>query len=155
MRRSFFALPLLLAFVGCGGGDDGNGATPTAPEGTVAVIQNVSVPTIVAAVPAADPTLGWQVAWTVEAREVAGVSARVDVLQVTIADRQVLQWNGSQVAAAVGSSSIPANGTLRIPLTLIYSLPNGGRAANVTTTLTCVDSRNNILVNSSQIRILE
>ncbi len=156
MRRSLIALPLLLALAGCGSDDnDDGGATPTQPEATVAVIQNTSVPTIVAAVPASDPAFSWQIAWTVEARELAGISARVELLQVTIADRQVLQWSGSQVAAAVGSSSIQANGTLRIPITLAYSLPDGGRAANVTTTLTCVDARNNTVVNSSQVRILE
>lgn len=156
MRRSLIALPILVALVGCGGDDDGGTVTtPTEVPASIAVIQNVSAPTIVAAIPAPNPAFTWQVSWTVEAREMAGVSARVELLQVTIADQQVLHMSGPQVAAAVGSNSIGAKSTLRIPLTLAYSLPDGGRAANVTTTLTCVDANNNTIVNSSQIRILE
>ena len=156
MRRSLIALPLLIALVGCSD-DDENGAVTTPPlrPASIAVIESVSVPTIVAAVPASDPAFDWQISWTVDALERAGVSARVDLLQVTIADRQVLHWSSSQIAAAVGTSSIGASGTLHIPITLAYTLPDGGRAANVTTTITCVDANNNTIVASSQIRILE
>jgi hypothetical protein len=156
MRRSLLALPLLLALVACSDDDENaSPVLPVTPVASIAVIQNTSVPTIVAAVPASDPSFDWQVSWSVRAEELAGVSARIELLQVTIADQQVLHLSGSQVATLVGSNTIGSKGSLSIPLSLQYSLPAGGRAANVTTTLTCVDAHNNTIVNSSQIRILE
>ena len=162
MRRALIALPLVVSLAGCG--DDNN--TPASPsnpspspsataEPTISVITATSNPSLVAAAVSPDPAYAWQISWVLEVRESAGIAGRLNFLQVTIADQQVLVLNSGGIAAAAGSSSVGARGALQIPLTLFYNLPDGGKLANVTTTVNFTDSRGNVLVTSAQLRIVD
>jgi hypothetical protein len=161
MRRALIALPLVLSLAGCG--DDNNspsspsspspGASAT-PEPTIAVLTATCNPSLVAAAVSSDPAYAWQISWVLEVRESAGIAGRLNFLQVTIADQQVLVLSAAGIAAAAGSSSIGARGALQIPLTLFYNLPDGGKLANVTTTVNFTDSKGNVIVTSAQLRIV-
>ncbi len=162
MRRTLIALPLVLSLAGCGD-DDNTPASPSNPspspsataEPTISVITATSNPSLVAAASSPDPAYAWQISWVLEVRESAGIAGRLNFLQVTIADQQVLVLSSAGIAAAAGSSSIAARGALQIPLTLFYNLPDGGKLANVTTTVNFTDSRGNVLVTSAQLRIVD
>jgi len=161
MRRTVIALSLMVTLSGCG--DDNNTpASPSSPspspsatpEPTIAVITATSNPSLVPAVVPGDPAFAWQISWVLEVRESAGIAGRVNFLSVTIADQQVLILDTAGVVALAGSNSVAARGALQIPLTLLYNLPDGGRLANVTTTVNFTDARGNVLVTSAQLRIV-
>jgi hypothetical protein len=161
MRRFMIALPLVVGLAGCG--DDNNSpaspsspspATSATPEPTIAVVTATSNPSLVFASASSDPAYTWQISWVLSVQESAGIAGRLDFLQVTIADQQVLVLNAAGIAATAGSSSVSARGTLQIPLTLLYTLPDGGKLANVTTTINFTDARGNVIVTSAQLRIV-
>ena len=163
MRRAVIALSLMVTLSGCG--DDNNTpASPSSPspspaasatpEPTIAVITATCNPSLVPAVVPADPAFAWQISWVLEVRESAGIAGRVNFLSVTIADQQVLVLDTAGVVALAGSNSVGARGALQIPLTLLYNLPDGGRLANVTTTVNFTDARGNVIVTSAQLRIV-
>jgi hypothetical protein len=162
MRRFLIALPLVVGLAGCG--DDTN--SPTSPgspspspsataEPTIAVVTATSNPSLVAAAVSADPAFTWQISWVLTVQETGGISGRLNFLQVTIADQQVLVLSASGISAVAGSNSVSARGSLQIPLTLQYTLPDGGKLANVTTTINFTDARGNVLVTSAQLRIVD
>jgi hypothetical protein len=161
MRRAVIALSLCVTLAGCGD-DATTPATPSSPspspsatpEPTIAVVTATCNPTLVPAVVPADPAFAWQISWTLEVRESAGIAGRVNFLSVTIADQQVLILDTAGVTAAAGSNNVGARGTLLIPITLLYNLPDGGKLANVTTTVNFTDARGNVLVTSAQLRIV-
>jgi hypothetical protein len=154
MRRSLLVLPLVLAFAGCGSDSNNGTSTPSVTVPTMAALTVTANPALVPAAPSSDPAFSWQITWTTEIRETAGVTTKVNYLQVTIADRQVLFLNSAEIAAIAGSSQVAGAGLLRVPLTLLYTLPDGGRLANVTITAYATDSANNQLVSSGQLRIV-
>lgn len=161
MRRVLIALPLVVGLAGCG--DDNNSpsspsSTPSpaaTPEATISVITATCNPSLVTAAVSSEPAYAWQISWVLAVHESAGIAGRLNFLQVTIADRQVLVLNAAGIAAAAGSNSVGARGTLNIPLTLFYNLPDGGKLANVTTTVNFTDSRGNTLVTSAQLRVVD
>lgn len=161
MRRAVIALSLVVTLAGCG--DDNNSpSSPTSPspsasatpEPTIAVVTATCNPSLVPAVVPANPLFAWQISWVLDVRESAGISGRINFLQVTIADQQVLVLDTAGIVAAAGSNSVAAHGGLQIPLSLLYNLPDGGRLANVTTTINFTDSKGNVLVTSAQLRII-
>jgi hypothetical protein len=162
MRRAVIALPLIVALAACDDDSTNSPATPTSPspsasatpEPTIAVLTATCNPSLVPAVVPADPAFAWQISWVLEVRETAGIAGRVNFLQVTIADQQVLVLDAAGIVAAAGSNNVGARGALQIPLTLLYNLPDGGRLANVTTTVNFTDARGNVLVTSAQLRIV-
>jgi hypothetical protein len=162
MRRAVIALPLIVALAACDDDSTNSPATPTSPsptasatpEPTIAVLTATCNPSLVPAVVPADPAFAWQISWVLEVRESAGIAGRVNFLQVTIADQQVLVLDTAGIVAAAGSNSVGARGALQIPLSLLYNLPDGGRLANVTTTVNFTDARGNVLVTSAQLRIV-
>jgi hypothetical protein len=161
MKRFLIALPLVVGLAGCG--DDNN--SPTSPgspspspsstaEATIAVVTATSNPSLVAASVSADPAYTWQISWVLAVQETAGIAGHLNFLQVTIADQQVLVLSAGGISAVAGSNSVSAKGSLQIPLTLQYTLPDGGKLANVTTTINFSDSRGNVIVTSAQLRIV-
>jgi hypothetical protein len=162
MRRVLIALPLVVGLAGCGD-DAATPASPSSPspspaataEPTIAIVTARSNPSLVAATVSPDPAYAWQISWVLAVQETGGISGRLDFLQVTIADQQVLVLSASGISAAAGSNSVSARGTLQIPLTLLYNLPDGGKLANVTTTVNFTDARGNVLVTSAQLRIVD
>lgn len=160
MRRVLIALPLVVGLAGCG--DDNNSpSSPSSPspaatpEATISVLTATCNPSLVTAAVSSDPAFAWQISWVLAVQESAGIAGRLNFLQVTIADRQVLVLSAAGIAAAAGSNSVGAKGTLNIPLTLLYTLPDGGKLANVTTTVNFTDARGNTLVTSGQLRIVD
>jgi hypothetical protein len=162
MKRFLIALPLVVGLAGCG--DDNTSptspgspspSTGATPAPTISVVIATSNPSLVAALPSSDPAYAWQISWVLAVQETAGVSGRLDFLQVTIADRQVLFLSAAGITATAGSNSVGAKGTLQIPLTLLYNLPDGGKLANVTTTINFTDSKGNVIVTSAQLRIVD
>lgn len=162
MRRFLIALPLVVGLASCG--DDTNSpAGPSSPspspsatsDPTISVITATSNPSLVSATASTDPAYTWQISWVLAVQESAGISGRVNFLQVTIADQQVLVLTTAGIVAAAGSNSVSARGTLQIPLTLLYNLPDGGKLANVTTTVNFTDARGNVIVTSAQLRIVD
>ncbi len=160
MRRALIALPLVIGLAGCGD-DNTSPSSPTSPspaatpESTISVVTATCNPSLVTAAVSSEPAYAWQISWVLAVHESGGIAGHLNFLQVTIADRQVLVLSAAGIAAAAGSNSVGANGTLNIPLTLFYNLPDGGKVANVTTTVNFTDSRGNTLVTSAQLRILE
>lgn len=162
MRRILIALPLVVGLAGCGD-DNSSPSSPSSPspspaatpEPTISVITATCNPSLVTAAVASDPAYAWQISWVLAVQESAGIAGRLNFLQVTIADRQVLVLSAAGIAAAAGSNSVGAKGSLNIPLTLLYNLPDGGKLANVTTTVNFTDSRGNVLVTSAQLRVVD
>ena len=162
MRRILIALPLVVGLAGCGD-DPATPASPSSPspspsataEPTIAVVTAESNPSLVAATVSPDPAFAWQISWVLAVRETAGIGGRLDFLRVTIADQQVLVLSAAGITAAAGSNNVGARGSLQIPLTLVYNLPDGGKLANVTTTINFTDARGNVLVTSAQLRIVD
>jgi hypothetical protein len=159
MRRTLVVLSLLVALTGCD--DDNNSpSSPTSPSpnpsgspaATMALVSATCVPSIVPAVPSVFAGFAWQVSWVLDVRESAGINGRVNFLQVTIADQQVMFMDAAGIAAVAGSANVAARGALPIPLTLPYNLPDGGKLANVTATINFTDARGNVLVASGQLR---
>jgi hypothetical protein len=162
MRRFLIALPLVVGLAGCS--DDNNSPTspgnPTpspasTPEPTISVVTVTCNPSLVSAVAASDPAFTWQISWVLSVQETAGIAGHINFLQVTIADQQVLVLGAAGIAVAAGTNAVAAKGSLSIPLTLAYTLPSGGKLANVTTTINFTDARGNVIVSSGQLRIVE
>jgi hypothetical protein len=160
MRRALIALTLVVGLAGCG--DDNNSPTsPTSPspaatpEPTISVVIATCNPSLVAAAVSSNPAYTWQISWVLAVQESAGIAGRLNFLQVTIADQQVLVLSAAGITAAAGTTNVAARGTLNIPLTLFYTLPDGGKLANVTTTINFTDSRGNTVVTSAQLRVVE
>jgi hypothetical protein len=162
MKRFLIALPLVLGLAGCG---DDNNSSPTSPgnpspspsataDPTIAVVVATSNPSLVAAAVSPNPAYTWQISWVLTVQETAGIAGHLNFLQVTIADQQVLVLSADGISAAAGSNSVSARGSLQIPLTLQYTLPDGGKLANVTTTINFTDARGNVIVTSAQLRIV-
>jgi hypothetical protein len=161
MRRFLIALPLVVGLAGCGDDNDSpsspstpNPSASATPEPTIAVVVATSNPSLVGAAVSPDPAYTWQISWVLAVQETAGIGGRLNFLQVTIADQQVLVLTAEGIAAAAGSNSVSAKGSLQIPLTLRYTLPDGGKLANVTTTINFTDSKSNVIVTSAQLRIV-
>ena len=162
MRRLLIALSLVVGLAGCGddtttpaGPSSPSPAPSGTPEPTIAVVTATCNPSLVTATVSGDPAFAWAISWVLAVQETAGIGGRLNFLQVTIADRQVLVLNAAGIAAAAGSNSVSARGSLQIPLTLFYNLPDGGKLANVTTTINFTDARSNVLVTSAQLRIVD
>jgi hypothetical protein len=160
MRRALIALTLVVGLAGCG--DDNNSPTsPTSPspaatpEPTISVVIATCNPSLVTAAVSSNPAYTWQISWVLAVQESAGIAGRLNFLQVTIADQQVLVLSAAGITAAAGTTNVAARGTLNIPLTLFYTLPDGGKLANVTTTINFTDSRGNTVVTSAQLRVVE
>jgi hypothetical protein len=161
MRRFLIALPLVVGLAGCGD-DTTTPASPSSPspsasatpEPTIAAITATSNPSLVGAAVSPDPAYTWEISWVLAVQETAGIGGRLNFLQVTIADQQVLVLSAAGISAAAGTTSVSAKGSLQIPLTLRYTLPDGGKLANVTTTVNFTDSKGNVIVTSAQLRIV-
>lgn len=164
MRRTLLALFLIAGLTACDDDNDNNGPTnPTGspspsggatPEPTIAQVGATCSPSLVTAVPSAFAGFAWQISWVLDVRESNGIAGRINYLQVAIADRQVLFLDSAGIAAVAGSANVGARGSLQIPLSLSYNLPDGGKLANVTTTISFTDSRGNVLITSAQLRII-
>jgi ABC-type glycerol-3-phosphate transport system substrate-binding protein len=153
MRRLLVALPLVVGLAGCGG-DNNSPTSPGDTTPTIAVVVATSNPSLVSAAVSPNPAYSWQISWVLDLQETAGIAGTLDFLQVTIADRQVLVLSAAGIKAAAGSNSLAAKGSLNIPLTLLYTLPDGGKLANVTTSINFTDSKGNVIVTSAQLRIV-
>ena len=163
MRRTLLALFLIAGLTAC---DDDNNNGPTNPTGspspssgatpepTIAQVGATCAPSLVPAVPSVFAGYAYQISWVLDVRESNGISGRITYLQVTIADQQVMFLDAAGIAAAAGTSNVGAKGSLQIPLTLAYNLPDGGKLANVTTTISFTDSKGNVLITSAQLRII-
>ena len=162
MRRTLLALFLIAGLTACDDDNDtptGPSASPSpsggaTPEPTIAQVGATCNPSLVTAVPSVFAGYAWQISWVLDVRESNGISGRINYLQVTIADQQVLFLDAAAIAAAAGSANVAARGSLQVPLTLAYNLPDGGKLANVTTTVSFTDSRGNVLITSAQLRII-
>ncbi len=145
------ALALLAAAVaGCGGG----GATgPTA-----AFISQAVTPDPVVATPATDGTLQYAAAFTVTLTEEAGVGATVRDVSVAVYDvtggvSTALDSTQASVAIDLPTPRIEANKTLALLYDVRYTLPSGGRAAQVKTTLVFVDDKGNSYTGTVSVNV--
>jgi hypothetical protein len=153
MRRGWLAVSLVAAVVGCSN-DNGTSSTPLAPPGTVIELAVTPLPSIVPATKSTDAAYSWQISWTTEVRDTAGVAGSVNFMQLTIKDQQVGFLNAGQIASLAGSTAVPANGALRVPITLRYILPGNGKTANLTITANVTDSGGHIVVASGTLVIV-
>jgi hypothetical protein len=129
-----------LVLAGCGGSTPSTtpaAATPVAPANsapqarvTLVVTPNPIVPTE-ARGSQASPQLAWQTVLT----ESAGVAVTVNFLNVTLRDAAtgaLAEPDGTEslsaadIAAAAGSNSVPASGTLVVPQTLAFANDTSG-----------------------------
>jgi hypothetical protein len=155
----------MAALTGCDDDDDPQVTNPIAPtspspaagaspEATMSLVSATCAPSLVPAVPSGVAGFAWQISWVLDVRENAGISGRINYLQVTIADQQVMLLDAAGIAARAGSANVAARGALPIPLTLAYNLPDGGKLANVTTTISFTDARGNTLITSAMLRVI-
>jgi hypothetical protein len=151
MRKSLVALAVFAMLGGgCGKDDNDNGTGPS--NATIALVTATANPDQVGAVATADPNFPFAIAWSTQVKESAGVAATVTQIAVVLVDTKLI-LNGPSLSA-IGSTSLPANGTLNFPLSLAYSLPGGGRLAVVSIIVDLTDSKGNRLQAAAQLRIL-
>ena len=150
MRKSLVALAVIALLGGCGKNNNDSGTGPNAA--TIALVTATANPDQVGARATSDPNFPYQISWSTQVKESAGVAATVTQIAVVLVDKKVILAGPN--LAALGSTSLAANGTLSFPLTLAYSLPGGGRLAVVSIIVDLTDSKGNRIQAAAQLRIL-
>lgn len=154
MRRRRAARPALVflaaALAGCGGG----GATgPTA-----AYISQAVTPDPVVATPATEGAQQYAAAFTLTLTEGAGVGVTVRDVSVAVYEvvggtSTALDSTQAAVAISMPTPRIEANKTLALGYDVRYTLPSGGRAAQVKSTLAFVDDKGNSYTGTVTVNI--
>lgn len=150
MRKSLVALAVVSLLGGCGKNNNDSGTSPSAA--TIALVTATANPDQVGARATADPNFPYQISWATQVKESAGVAATVTQIAVVLVNTKLILTGAN--LAALGSTSLAANGTLSFPLTLTYSLPGGGRLAVVSIIVDLTDSKGNRIQAAAQLRIL-
>ena len=148
MRRVGWLAALLVA--GCGGPTAPSAPSP--PRAAVSImLEGVSV------TPSSDPAHPWLGRWTVVVSETGrAVGGRVSAVNATLRDAASgargagSSLTGEQVAAAAGTNLVPAGGSLRVPESLAYALPSGGRRANLSVAVQFQDDTGHSLTVSAE-----
>jgi hypothetical protein len=157
MRRALSAVGLGLFMISCGSSSTSTPtpvATPTPVPAMSAISLSVS-PNPIIATPSGDPTFPNLAQWTLTITETAGLGCNVNEIIVTALDNGVQFFNfivnpsdlihssGGFINGVVGTNHIAANGSLNVPLAIVYRLGSGLRQVTLSQAVQVIDDHGN------------
>jgi hypothetical protein len=150
-----------LSLGACGGSSTTSPSTTVSPSpSNPPTITNTPSAAPVTASP--DPNYEWSCSFTVTMTESAGVAVTIRSISATLQQAA----DGIIVTPPTGlsevyryevkspSNRLPANGTLTIDFTFLYTLPQPGNEALVTITLNCYDDSGNPYPQTVQVKVV-
>lgn len=155
------AVLLALSLSACGGSSTTSPSTTATPSpSNPPTITNTPSAAPVTVSP--DPNYQWSTSFTVTMTESAGVAVTIRSISATVQQAA----GGIVVTPPTGLSEVyryevkspgnrlPANGTLTIGFTFLYTLPQPGNEALVTITLSCYDDSGNPYPQTVQVKVV-
>lgn len=98
------------------------------------------------------------VSMTIVVRETAGLGGNIDSIDLFSARNgavySTLNLNPSQIAQFAGTNHVAASGSLSVPLSLLYSTPDGGKERTTAVFVRFTDDKGNAFTQSVTVNVL-